>query len=329
MKKRCIVLFFILVILKPLWGGISEEILKIQPDILSLYLEYYSSQGISISYEQNVNANNAPIYYSKLFGIPLDAAQKKYPVDNYNLSVDLEFYNKVTYWKFAPISDLSNYKVIMTEGKDNIFFDNKGKFAIVDFLNYNTEPTIAKITDYLCKIPGYSQVNLPYAWKTYASALQDALNGNGGLKVLSHSGDEIVLELSLPFQRNLSYMVIIELRKVNGLYVPKKYYHKSSNDSNAISLWDVTCEYNLKHKEVMFPEKIVVNYHRYLENGERFTIKTDVFSNIKAKKIVLAKGEAFRPLKLPEGTILRFGEDDQNGVMIGNAIEVLKNKINN
>ena len=54
-----------------------------------------------------------------------------------------------------------------------------------------------------------------------------------------------------------------------------------------------------------------------------------MFSDITVKKITLGKNEVFRPLTLPEGTLLRFGEKDQTGVMIGDVLEHLKKKIKN
>ena len=135
------------------------------------------------------------------------------------------------------------------DGDDDIYYNNNGKYAIVNYLNYNTESRIPKITDYLCKIPEFSSACLPYSWKSYSKVIQDALNGKGEFKVLSSSSDEIVFELSIPFQRKLQYLVIVELKKIN-VFMPKRYYHKSSHDANAISLWKVECKYNSKFLEL-------------------------------------------------------------------------------
>ncbi len=211
------------------------------------------------------------------------------------------------------------------DGDDDIYYNNNGKYAIVNYLNYNTESRIPKITDYLCKIPEFSSACLPYSWKSYSKVIQDALNGKGEFKVLSSSSDEIVFELSIPFQRKLQYLVIVELKKIN-VFMPKRYYHKSSHDANAISLWKVECKYNSKLHEIIFPSEINVNYYHYLNDGTCIDIKTDVFSDITVRKITLGKNEVFKPLTLPEGTLLRFGEKDQTGVMIGDVLEHLKKK---
>jgi len=325
--KRNLIIFILIGASLRLFGNAVADISEIQSHIAAIFPDYYSAQKISISYDQMTNDENKVSYYSKLFKIPVDAALKKYPAAKYDLSVELDLYDSVVFWKYSPLSDPSDYEVIMTSGKADIFYSNKGKYAVTDYLNYNTESSIAKITDYLCRIPEFSSMNPPCKWKSYESIIRDASNGKGSIKVLANSDDEIIVELSVPFQNGLPYFVVISFKKLNGVFVPFKYSQKSGYTDSAVSLWDINCEYDLNPTEIVFPKKVIVNYYHYLENGERCTVKTDVFSNVSARKIVLKKDEAFRPLTLPVGTLLRLGEKDQFGVIIGNAADILKNEI--
>lgn len=328
MKIKYFILFILCASLQ-CFGDVMDELAGVRSALATLYTDYYSSQKILITYKQKINEENVPIYFSKLFNLPLDVAHKRYPYENYDLTVELAYCNNIIFWKHAPNANPLNYEAILIDGDDDIYYNSNGKYAIVNYLNYNTESRIPKITDYLCKIPEFSSADLPYSWKPYSKLIQDALNGKGKFKVLSKSNDEIVFELSIPFQRKLQYLIIVELKKINGVFMPKRYYHKSSHDANAISLWKVECKYDSKSYEIIFPSEIVVNYYHYLNDSTCIDIKTDVFSDITVKKITLGKNEVFRPLTLPEGTLLRFGEKDQTGVMIGDVLEHLKKKIKN
>lgn len=312
---RKYILIFILSALNS-FGGSLQDFADIKPDLLYLYSDYYRSNKISISYNQSVDESNKPLYFAKLYNTSIEAAKKKYVAEKYNLTVKLDFYNDITFWKYAPQSDPDEYKAIIIKGKYNIFYDNKFKYSVFDYLNDNTKSSVAKITDYLLAIPKYLQNESPFLYKTYDKAIQDALKGKGNVKVLSHTDKDIVLELSLPFQQNLQYLVIVKLKKINGAYVPQKYFHKSSNDPNAISLWEVNCEYNSIQADFPFPDKVTINIYGYFENSERMEIRREVFSNIHAEKIDLKGGE-FLPLKLPSGTIIRLSEKDNGCVIVG------------
>lgn len=328
MKMKYLILFTFYISLQ-CFGDIRDEFSEVRSALATLYTDYYSSQNILITYEQKITEENVPVYFSKLYNLPLDVAYEKYPFENHDLTVDLAYCNNVVFWKYAPKTNPNDYNAILVDGGENIYYSNSGKYAIVNYLNYNTESRIPKITDYLCKIPEFSPAYLPYSWKTYSKVIQDALNGKGKLKILSISNEEIIFEVSIPFQRKLQYLVIIELKKINDVFMPRRYYHKSSHDANAISLWNVEFKYDLNSHEIIFPSEVIVNYYHYLNDATCFDIKTDVFSNIKVKKITLGKDEVFRPLTLPEGTLLRFGEKDQTGVMIGDVLEHLRKQIKN
>ena len=295
------------------FGMDSSEFSKIEPHLAPLYLDYYSSQKLSISYRQTADDENKVSYYSKLFNVPMDIAVKKYPSAKYDLLVELGLYGNSVFWKYSPYSDPSDYKAILCEGGRNIFYDNKEKRAVIDYLNYDTESSVPKIYDYLCRVPDFWQ-DLPRLWKTYKDVIRDALEGRGAVKTLSISDTEMVLEISVPFQRNLPYFIVIHLRRFGSAFMPVKYFHKSSQDGSAISLWKIDCEYGPICMGRVFPKKIVVNYYSYLNDGQRCNVKTEVFSDIRAGWIVPDEAGKFRPLILPRGTVLTKGGKRQERV---------------
>ncbi len=79
------------------FGDIMDEFAGIRTALAILYTDYYSSQKILITYKQKISEENVPIYFSKLFNLPLDVAYKKYPFENYDLTVELAYYNNAIF----------------------------------------------------------------------------------------------------------------------------------------------------------------------------------------------------------------------------------------